>query len=225
MAFEGLVDELKLFLKSEVNDFLEDNNIKLSEVFDGDLRSGSEIEPQFITDEKFRRLSGDYFLQPGDVIGIMRGIIPGLYEHYGIYIGNGRVIHYAGEGDDFGENITIHEAPLSEFTRGDEKQCFVVYFPENGKEPRKIMYDSNCVTDRKINIPEDVKGKVKINSPEETILRAKSRIGEKKYNLVDNNCEHFAMWAKLGVSFSVQVKETMDSVEKITDEIEKMMNS
>ena len=29
-------------------------------------------------------------------------------------------------------------------------------------------------------------------SPEETIERAKSRIGEKRYHLIRNNCEHFA---------------------------------
>ena len=30
-------------------------------------------------------------------------------------------------------------------------------------------------------------------------------MGEEKYNLVTNNCEHFAMWCKTGEAFSGQV--------------------
>jgi Lecithin retinol acyltransferase len=38
------------------------------------------------------------------------------------------------------------------------------------------------------------------------IQRAKSRLGESKYNLLFNNCEHFATWCKNGLSESEQVK-------------------
>ena len=31
-----------------------------------------------------------------------------------------------------------------------------------------------------------------------TLERAKSRMGEQKYNLLFNNCEHFANWCKTG---------------------------
>ena len=34
------------------------------------------------------------------------------------------------------------------------------------------------------------------------ISRANKRLGEKKYNLVFNNCEHFAAWCKVGRSRS-----------------------
>ena len=44
--------------------------------------------------EKMNRLLSDEFVRPGDVIGVSRK----LYEHYGIYVGAGRVIHYAWEG-------------------------------------------------------------------------------------------------------------------------------
>lgn len=33
---------------------------------------------------------------------------------------------------------------------------------------------------------------------EEVIQRAKSRLGEKKYNLITNNCEHFVRWCRAG---------------------------
>lgn len=42
-------------------------------------------------------------------------------------------------------------------------------------------------------------------SPKDTVNRAKSRIGEKKFNLIWNNCEHFAMWCKIGKNESYQV--------------------
>ncbi len=41
--------------------------------------------------------------------------------------------------------------------------------------------------------------------PDVVIRRAESRLGEQKYNLLFNNCEHFANWCKTGVSFSQQV--------------------
>ena len=43
-------------------------------------------------------------------------------------------------------------------------------------------------------------------APEVVIERAKSRIGEKGYHLIFNNCEHFARWCKSGELSSEQVK-------------------
>ncbi|WP_320675911.1 lecithin retinol acyltransferase family protein [Prochlorococcus sp. MIT 1300] len=39
-----------------------------------------------------------------------------------------------------------------------------------------------------------------------TLRRAMSRIGEQKYNLLFNNCEHFANWCKTGRHRSVQLE-------------------
>ena len=43
-------------------------------------------------------------------------------------------------------------------------------------------------------------------SAEDVVKRAQSRLEEDKYNLFCNNCEHFAMWCKTGISTSKQVK-------------------
>lgn len=43
--------------------------------------------------------------------------------------------------------------------------------------------------------------------PEIVIQRAKSRLGEQKYNLLFNNCEHFATWCKTGISDSQQIRD------------------
>lgn len=47
-------------------------------------------------------------------------------------------------------------------------------------------------------------------APEEVVKRARSRIGEKEYNLLSKNCEHFATWCKTGIAFSRQVEIAVD---------------
>ena len=44
-------------------------------------------------------------------------------------------------------------------------------------------------------------------SPEETVARARARLGEGGYNLIHNNCEHFAYECALGVSRSTQEED------------------
>ena len=46
-------------------------------------------------------------------------------------------------------------------------------------------------------------------SGEETVNRARSRLGEESYNLIFNNCEHFALWCKTGKSKSIQVEKAV----------------
>jgi len=51
--------------------------------------------------------------------------------------------------------------------------------------------------------------------PDVVVQRAQSRLGEKNYNLLFNNCEHFATWCKTGVSESRQVKNVMPAIANI----------
>jgi hypothetical protein len=46
-------------------------------------------------------------------------------------------------------------------------------------------------------------------APPEVIRRARSRLGEKKYRLLTNNCEHFCEWALHGVARSFQVETSL----------------
>lgn len=43
--------------------------------------------------------------------------------------------------------------------------------------------------------------------PGVTLRRAMGRLGEQRYNLLFNNCEHFAIWCKTGRHRSVQVED------------------
>jgi len=118
---------------------------------------------------------------PGDVIYVKR--MGDLYRHYGIYAGNSRVIHYAGHGSDWGDDVSIHEAPLSEFLQ-DARRFTVCRFKIRCDIPGYHLY-----------------------SREETLRRAYLRLGERNYNLITNNCEHFAIWCRTGISSSKQVKD------------------
>ncbi len=44
-----------------------------------------------------------------------------------------------------------------------------------------------------------------------TLRRAMGRIGEQKYNLLFNNCEHFANWCKTGLHRSLQMEEWLQT--------------
>ncbi|MBR4195363.1 MAG: lecithin retinol acyltransferase family protein [Synergistaceae bacterium] len=142
----------------------------------------------------------------GDVLRVNRG----LYSHYGVYADPGRVIHYTGATgpDDF--NGIVRETTLAEFLNGSE-DFSVCNFPEH---PNNFPV-----------IP-GVKGLAKIlqlirvikmmdyhlYSGEETVRRARSKLGEGGYNLALNNCEHFAVWCKTGVKDSTQVDRILDIV-------------
>lgn len=155
--------------------------------------------------EKMRRLMREEFLQPGDVVGVSRA---GLYEHYAVYIGDGRVIHYAGEGNDFSGRILVHEASFADFIK-NATNYFVVYF--DGTKPFKIQSSKNFVFNSVIDYyPEQFQNRNwQTYSDEETVKRAVSRIGEERYSLISNNCEHFAIWCKTGISDSSQVRSVV----------------
>jgi hypothetical protein len=44
----------------------------------------------------------------------------------------------------------------------------------------------------------------------EVIRRARSRLGENRYGLLRNNCEHFCEWCVQGISRSLQVERAMN---------------
>lgn len=46
-------------------------------------------------------------------------------------------------------------------------------------------------------------------SENETVQRARSRLGENRYRILTNNCEHFCAWCLYGESRSQQVRECL----------------
>ena len=93
--------------------------------------------------------------------------------HHGIYIGDGKVVHYAGlvRGQIRGR---VEEESLAHFACG-----------------RSVWKRSS-----------DLPGFV----TQEVIRRARSRVGENRYRILRNNCEHFCEWCLRGESRSYQVE-------------------
>lgn len=61
--------------------------------------------------------------------------------------------------------------------------------------------------------------------PDVVLERAESRLGEQQYNLISNNCEHFATWCKTGVNESQQINTYgLDLSKMSASESEKLVN-
>ena len=109
-----------------------------------------------------------------------------LYKHYGIYVGDNQVIHFAGPEEDETNPVLadIIQTTMEEFHKGDP---YGIEPAAEGKKPFPA---------------------------EEIVQRAKSCLGKKKgcYNLVDYNCEHFANWCRYGEARSKQVDNYADGI-------------
>jgi Lecithin retinol acyltransferase len=98
------------------------------------------------------------------------------YIHHGLYVGNGRIIHYPGLIRGF-RLRAVEEVSLEQFARG---------------RPVAVRADSNRRFDR-----------------EDVVRRARSRLGENRYHIIRNNCEHFCEWCLSGVSRSRQLESVL----------------
>ena len=151
----------------------------------------------------------------GDILAAPRH--GGLYFHYAIYAGYGQVIHYAPDTSDTGYGkCCIHEAPFTEFLLS-ETSYERLHFSEDGTDPilehvAPIVGYLEQDMSRNSSFLSEFNGWLRnrqgyhLYSAKETIERAESRIGEYSYNLVFNNCEHFALCCKTGIEESPQVK-------------------
>jgi hypothetical protein len=104
--------------------------------------------------------------------------IDGVYQHHGIDMGDGSVIHYRKPSE------IIEQTSWETFSRGNK-----VYIRQY---PQGFSFLSEVV-----------------------IKRAISRLGENKYNLLFNNCEHFATWCKTGISKSQQIIDFLPAINKL----------
>jgi hypothetical protein len=99
-----------------------------------------------------------------------------LYAHHGIYVGNGRVVHYAGLCNGW-ESGPVEEVSLEQFA--------------NGERVFASAHSSRSFSDAEI------------------VARARSRLGERMYDILQNNCEHFSQWCVTGRRRSWQVRKWM----------------
>lgn len=125
-------------------------------------------------------------LKLGDIVFCERrsGLLGrNLYQHYGVYAGYHKIIHYV-KGDSPLDG-RIAETSIEEFCDGD-----TLYIAED---------------DSLLSIFQDADVTSTFYGPRKTVERARSMIGKGDYNLFDHNCEHFAIWCKTGLLESTQL--------------------
>ena len=219
----GLIETIFENINDDCDQFEKNMNAaadNISKTADDLLNLGVAFRERISPDESY---SGTEMLKYGDIIAAPRD----FYWHYAVYIGDNRVIHFAPDTDDFGSDITIHEAPFDDFLR-DAKTFDVLEF---GKERGSIKrFKGNFIngflmpfTFDYVFITDFFRNKhYHLYSPEETVARAKMVAKEyqtmdkferflkgKGYNVLSNNCEHFALWCKTGVHESRQVDKVL----------------
>lgn len=149
----------------------------------------------------------------GDIIGVVRR--NGAYEHYGIYVSDTCIIHYAIPASMTIGHATVHATNLRGFLR-DDSEYFVLDFPRPYSPPVRI--DSQGQTPHTETVSEELARHLQqqygyhLYTPDETVARARSRLGETSYSILTNNCEHFAFWCKTGVSESMQISGMLQSL-------------
>jgi hypothetical protein len=74
-------------------------------------------------------------------------------------------------------------------------------------EGREILRSSQSEFSRGLTITTVDYPAESCSTTEETLQRARGRLGEQNYNLLFNNCEHFAHWCKTGRHRSNQVED------------------
>jgi hypothetical protein len=137
-----------------------------------------------------------YTVAYGDVIGVQRlG-----YTHYGIYASDDEVVHYSGSVDETSADAAVRATSLATFLRGDT-DWFVLDLAE-------------CATGNLAGLRGDLV-EVETFTAEQTVARARSRLGESRYNLLWNNCEHFALWCKTGQERSFQVDSALEGAGRL----------
>ncbi|WP_446898607.1 lecithin retinol acyltransferase family protein [Clostridium sp. LBM24168] len=177
-------DKKNILINPPVNGFTHDNLYYITISHNIHLKNGSMDKDKIIKfkvkDEK-SPLPNKIKRSPkyGDIIGISDEYMGYKYDHYGVYVGNNRVIHYCSSNGRVSDT-EIQETNIYPYFNKDK--YFVLDLGEGAKF-----------------------------SSYETVKRAKSRLGEKNYNLLQNNCEHFAVWAKTGSSRSYQLDKLSSS--------------
>jgi hypothetical protein len=98
---------------------------------------------------------------------------------------------YVHHGIYVGGGMVVHYAGLSRFLRSGPVEEVTITRFSMGRAVRIIEYSESKY------------------SPQEIVLRARSRLGENEYQVLRNNCEHFCNWCISGRSRSTQVESPL----------------
>ena len=145
----------------------------------------------------------------GDHIYVER--VGGLFTHHGIDCGNGRVIHFTG--DSSTSPRRVQRTSMRIFARGSAVRIrdYGEFF-ERLKRPDQLPRRLQIRLRREMSRLAGREWQIASFEPDSVIARAESKLGRSDFDVVLNNCEHFATWCKTGISDSEQVYALWRSV-------------
>lgn len=129
---------------------------------------------------------------PGDLIVIPR--YKGLYDHYAVNVGDGYLVHMTGDGDDLRQCVRSRLYPGRDIrpckkARIKHEKCIDVVKPGSTFRIENGTWDGMQPLPVQQIISKAIIGR--------TVYKI-------RYNLVLNNCEHFARWCRYGEMKSKQ---------------------
>ena len=144
-------------------------------------------------------------LHRGDVIAFDNG----HWQSFAVYEGQNMVIMY---GKDVHGNKSVHERLLLDFAK-DGGELWVCDFPKYYGRPAEygVNMQQSSVVPRVRNYTDEImeyernRKAYHLYTPEETVMRARSRLGEQ--NIEGGTSEHFALWCKTGIAESHQQRD------------------
>ena len=107
------------------------------------------------------------------------------FQHHGIDLGDGSVVHFSDGGNGVAgpagdcRNFEVQRTSMDDVTRGGRDRIHIVSHKHR-------------------------------HSPDQAISRALSQVGRRGYHLLFDNCEHFAMWCVVGRDESRQVDAVVE---------------
>jgi len=143
-------------------------------------------------------------MRTGDLIEFHRG----LYTHWGVAIGDGKIIHLSGDDDDgLSANIGGKLGSVS----GSVFTISGVNF-----QKAKVKCDDfwDVARQSKANVNNSKDEYIRADAEHVIVKRALSRMGSIGYNMLWSNCEHFASWCRYGMAWSEQVDKFMRIIDR-----------
>lgn len=135
-------------------------------------------------------------LEIGDMVEFPRG----WYSHWGVYIGDGKIVHLSG-GDNDGINGAFNSGSVFTICGKRFNKAFVKI--DNFWE---VVLGCNA----KKNNGKD--RKCRPRQAHEIVQNAMEMVGEIGYNVLWNNCEHFAAFIRYGKKWSEQADTALVTV-------------
>lgn len=120
--------------------------------------------------------------------------------------------------------VIIHHAIIADVKRGNERTKFdlIHWNREEGADFRAIIYETDVDLSSKtdcVMLFEYGKEHLGVTDVQLTLARAKALIGKAGYHLLNQNCEHFATFCKIGSFHSWQVCYALKKVNTAVCEI------